>query len=103
MKSFAAQKKPIGLCCISPVLAAILFKGCKITVGKAEPESKWPYGGTVRQIESIGAKHIPCEVGDIVVDREHRLVTTPAYMCNTSKDQVFYGVQSMVRRVAWMM
>lgn len=33
MKAFHAAKKPIGLCCISPVLAAKILPGCELTVG----------------------------------------------------------------------
>lgn len=33
LKAFHAAKKPIGLCCISPVLAAKIFPGCELTVG----------------------------------------------------------------------
>ncbi|NP_001120061.1 uncharacterized protein LOC100145051 [Xenopus tropicalis] len=33
IKGFHGAKKPIGLCCISPVLAAKLFPGCELTVG----------------------------------------------------------------------
>lgn len=103
MLEFAKQGKPIGLCCISPVLAALVFKGCKITVGKAEPEGSWPYGGTVAAVEALGAKHVPCEVDQVAIDNENKIVTTPAFMCATSKDQVFYGVQAMVKQVGWLM
>ena len=44
--AFAAQGKPIGLCCIAPVIAAALIPGVRVTVGRAEGE-QWPYGGTV--------------------------------------------------------
>ncbi|NXV89095.1 GAL3A protein, partial [Calonectris borealis] len=33
LRAFHAAKKPIGLCCISPVLAAKIFPGCELTVG----------------------------------------------------------------------
>ncbi len=33
LEAFHAEKKPIGLCCISPVLAAKVFPGCEVTVG----------------------------------------------------------------------
>ncbi|XP_039343993.1 glutamine amidotransferase-like class 1 domain-containing protein 3A, mitochondrial isoform X2 [Mauremys reevesii] len=34
LKAFHAAKKPIGMCCISPVLAAKIFPGCELTVGQ---------------------------------------------------------------------
>lgn len=33
MQAFHSEGKPIGLCCISPVLAAKVFPGCEVTVG----------------------------------------------------------------------
>ncbi|KAJ7319919.1 hypothetical protein JRQ81_019430 [Phrynocephalus forsythii] len=34
LEAFHSAKKPIGLCCISPVLAAKVFPGCEVTVGQ---------------------------------------------------------------------
>lgn len=34
LRAFHGAKKPIGLCCISPVLAAKIFPGCEVTVGQ---------------------------------------------------------------------
>lgn len=36
LKAFHSAKKPIGLCCISPVLAAKVFPGCEVTVGHSK-------------------------------------------------------------------
>ncbi|XP_056321878.1 glutamine amidotransferase-like class 1 domain-containing protein 3, mitochondrial isoform X1 [Danio aesculapii] len=36
LQAFHAEKKPIGLCCISPVLAAKVFPGCEVTVGPSK-------------------------------------------------------------------
>lgn len=33
LQAFHSAGKPIGLCCISPVLAAKVFPGCEVTVG----------------------------------------------------------------------
>ncbi|KAF5905882.1 ES1 protein, mitochondrial-like, partial [Clarias magur] len=38
LQAFHAEKKPIGLCCISPVLAAKVFPGCEVTVGNDKDE-----------------------------------------------------------------
>lgn len=34
IKGFHGAGKPLGMCCISPVLAAKLLPGCELTVGK---------------------------------------------------------------------
>lgn len=33
IKGFHQAKKPMGMCCISPVLAAKVIPGCELTVG----------------------------------------------------------------------
>lgn len=105
LEAFASQKKPIGLCCIAPVLAAVVFKNrqLKLTVGGAGAGEDWPYAGTVQQVQSLGCVHVECQVGQVLVDREHQVVTTPAFMSGTaSRFQVFSGVRGMVREVAWL-
>lgn len=34
IKDFHGAGKPLGMCCISPVLAAKLLPGCELTVGR---------------------------------------------------------------------
>lgn len=38
LQAFHGEGKPIGLCCISPVLAAKVFPGCEVTVGIEKDE-----------------------------------------------------------------
>jgi enhancing lycopene biosynthesis protein 2 len=94
---FRAQRKVIALCCISPVLAAKTIAPCKLTLGKAGPASEWPYGETVAAVKSIkGVTHVDCEVGEICVDQDALLVTTPAYMSAAPRHEIVQGVREMV-------
>lgn len=34
IKAFHRAKKPLGMCCISPILAAKILPGCELTVGQ---------------------------------------------------------------------
>ena len=43
IKLFNRSNKPIGMCCIAPVIAASVLKA-KVTVGNAKGK-KWPYAG----------------------------------------------------------
>lgn len=69
---FHSAGKPMGLCCIAPILAAKLIPGAALTLGAPSEAS--------HAAESMGAKHIERPVHEIVVDDSNRLVTTPAYM-----------------------
>ncbi|XP_011384861.1 ES1 protein homolog, mitochondrial-like, partial [Pteropus vampyrus] len=58
LKEFHMAGKPIGLCCIAPVLAAKVLRGVEVTVGHEQEEGgKWPYAGTAEAIKALGAKH----------------------------------------------
>ncbi|XP_059020867.1 glutamine amidotransferase-like class 1 domain-containing protein 3, mitochondrial isoform X1 [Mustela lutreola] len=58
LKEFHAAGKPIGLCCIAPVLAAKVLHGVEVTVGHEQEEGgRWPYAGTAEAIKALGAKH----------------------------------------------
>lgn len=88
------QGKPIGGICISPVLLAKAFGSGgspKITIGK-DPE-------TANHIEALGAEHISCPVDDFVVDPEHKIVTTPAYMLARSIGETAAGIEKLVHEV----
>jgi len=53
-------------------------------------------------IEAKGGIHISCPVDDVVVDEEHKIVTTPAYMLAGSIDEVTSGIDKLVKRVVEM-
>jgi enhancing lycopene biosynthesis protein 2 len=94
------RTKVIGACCIAPVLLAVALPGqnIHITVGQAEGE-RWPYAGTVSQVQELGATAVPCEVDEVAVDSENLLVTSPAYMYEGKPHEIFDGVQKMVDSV----
>ncbi|XP_005103393.1 glutamine amidotransferase-like class 1 domain-containing protein 3A, mitochondrial [Aplysia californica] len=100
LKEFHSAQKPIGLCCIAPVLAAKVISGCEVTVGSNEEEGgRWPFAGTCGAIEAMGAKHVKKNVTEIHTDEANRIVTTPAFMCQTAVHEVFDGIGAMVQKV----
>ncbi|KAJ6667642.1 hypothetical protein lerEdw1_016763 [Lerista edwardsae] len=65
LKDFHKAGKPIGLCCISPVLAAKVLPGTEVTVGHEEEQGgKWPHAGTAGAIKALGGKH---QVKDVTI------------------------------------
>lgn len=100
LTEFHTAKKPIGLCCIAPVLAAKVVKGCSVTVGSdAEEGGRWPYAGTAGAIEKLGATHVKKEPHEAHVDADNKIVTAPAYMCNTGVHHIFDGIGEMISGV----
>ena len=104
---FHASGKPIGACCIAPTLIALALpnEGIKMTVGMEEGAdgTAWPYAGTATQIKELGVGHVPCEVGEVVVDADHKIVTSPAYMYEGKPHEIFDSVGKMVEGVLMLL
>jgi len=103
IKDFHAAGKPIGLCCISPVLAAKVLgdKGVTLTMGRASGD-QWPHAGAVEAAKGMGAVMVEKEVNEVVVDEANKVVTTPAYMFDGQFHQIQDGVSKMVDKVLKM-
>src|SRR5690606_28938587 len=88
-------RKPIGAICIAPaMLARILGRrgvNAKLTIGNE--------ADTAKAIEKMGVQHVECPCTSFVVDEQHRVVSTPAYMLGKGPAQVFEGIQQLVREV----
>ncbi|KAL0985522.1 hypothetical protein UPYG_G00157970 [Umbra pygmaea] len=97
LKDFHKAGKPIGLCCISPVLAAKVLSGVEVTVGNEEEDGgRWPYAATAGAIKALGAKHV---IKEAHVDEKNKVVTSPAFMCETKLHLIFDGIGTMVSNV----
>ncbi|KAG8136462.1 hypothetical protein E2320_005043 [Naja naja] len=93
LKDFHKSGKPIGLCCISPVLAAKVLPGTEVTVGEEQEQGgKWPHASTAGAIKAMGGKHSH-------VDNTNKIVTTPAFMCETEFHHIFDGIGAMIKNV----
>ena len=94
LRSMQGAGKVIGALCITPTLLARVFgkeTNISVTIGKDEE--------TAAAINSMGARHVEeCATG-VVVDEEHLVVTTPAYMLAGSISEVFDGISSLVAKV----
>ncbi len=94
LKEMAAAKKPIGAICIAPALiAAVLGKeyAPKVTIGTDE--------GTAAAINATGSCHVNCPVTEFVIDKENRIVSTPAYMLAGRISEAADGIEKTVKAV----
>jgi len=101
LKDFQAVGKPIGLCCIAPIIAAKVFgsEGVKLTLGKSGDPNLWPYGGSLEAAASFGANVVEAEVSEVVIDSDHKIVTSPAFMYNGKFHEIQDSVSNMVNAV----
>ncbi|MFH1745767.1 MAG: isoprenoid biosynthesis glyoxalase ElbB [Planctomycetota bacterium] len=93
-----ARRKPIGAICIAPALLARVAGqhgiSATVTIGN-DP-------GTAQAIADTGCVHQDCPVDDIVIDEQHKLVTTPAYMLGTGPADVWQGIHKLVEAIMKM-
>ena len=88
--------KPIGVICIAPaIMAKILAGDTELTIGFDEQ--------TASDIDAMGAKHVLCPVDQIVVDKDKKVVSTPAYMEAKSIKEAASGIEKLVAEIFNMM
>ena len=86
--SMANLKKPIGALCIAPAALARILPGINVTIGQDR--------GTAEHLEKMGAHHTATTHGEIIIDREHRVVSTPCYMLDARVDQIGEGADKLI-------
>ena len=93
LREMHAAGKPIGAICIAPAVVAKVLGSHRprLTIGND--------GGVASALAACGASHEDCPVEGSVVDRENRIVTTPAYMLGPSIRHVAAGIRRCVADV----
>ncbi len=96
--NMAKAQKPIGAICIAPTtLARVLeLEGISATITCGTDVD------VAAAIEDMGHTHVNCLPTECVIDREHRIVTSPAYMNAKSIDEAWQGIKKLVDAVIEM-
>ncbi len=95
VREVVAAGKPLGAVCIAPALIAKIFEGedwaPKLTIGTD--------AGTAGALETMKSEHVDCPVEEFVIDAEHKIVTSPAYMLAGSIKEAAEGIEGTVKAV----
>jgi len=95
VRDMLAAQKPIGAICIARGRSAAFLRDAgvkgKLTIG-VERE-------TATAIETMGCTHERCPVDDFVVDEQHKIVSTPAYMLAGGIAEAASGIERLVAEV----
>ncbi|QDU66777.1 isoprenoid biosynthesis glyoxalase ElbB [Engelhardtia mirabilis] len=87
--------KPQAVACIAPAVMATVVRdrgeSVELTIGN-EP-------GAIAALEAMGVRHVTCDVRSVHVDRERRVVSTPAYMLAANVCEAADGIEAMVREL----
>ena len=84
------QGKPVAAVCIAPALIAKVLgdEGPDLTIGND--------ADTAGALEAMGAAHVACPVRELVVDRERKLISSPAYMLAENISEAAEGIEKTV-------
>ncbi|MBC8321633.1 MAG: isoprenoid biosynthesis glyoxalase ElbB [Bacteroidetes bacterium] len=82
-------KKPIGALCIAPAFIAKILKDVSVTIGQDK--------GTAKAIEAMGATHVETDHGDVVMDEDKLIFTTPCYMLDATILDIDDGANNVVK------
>ncbi|KAK8739314.1 hypothetical protein OTU49_003568 [Cherax quadricarinatus] len=105
IKDFHGAKKPLGFCCIAPMLAAKVLGGSGVTVtlGKADDGSgKWPYAGSIEAAKALGANTVEKAVDEVAVDEANKVVTSPAFMYDGKFHEIHDSVAKAISALLGM-
>ena len=85
-------KKPMGFICIAPMMIPKIYKNAKLTIGNDKKLAE--------QISRLGSEHIDCSSSEVVVDKQLKLVSTPANMLSAGIDEIYQGIHKLVKELA---
>lgn len=98
LREMVKAQKPIGVVCIAPALMAKVAQEwgikIKLTIGNDS--------GTAAVLKNMGIEHVNTPVADIVVDEQHKIVSTPAYMLAQRISEAATGIEKLVKTVVQM-
>jgi enhancing lycopene biosynthesis protein 2 len=91
-----AQGKPVAAVCIAPALIAKVLgdESPELTIGTD--------ADTAGALQRMGARHVECPVTELVVDRDRKLITSPAYMLATNISEAAEGIEKTVEALLEM-
>ncbi len=93
VREVVAAKKPLAAVCIAPALVSKVLGSDKIahklTIGTDE--------ATAAALSAMGTEHVACPVREFVVDRENKMVSSPAYMLAGRISEAAEGIEKTVR------
>ncbi|MCF6265910.1 MAG: isoprenoid biosynthesis glyoxalase ElbB [Desulfuromusa sp.] len=92
IQDIVAAKKPLAAVCIAPALIAKILGDDKlnpqVTIG-TDAE-------TAGALSSMGATHLSCPVNEFIIDKENKIITSPAYMLAGSISEAAEGIEKTV-------
>ncbi len=98
VRETVAAQKPLAAICIAPAVLAKILGGQKIvpklTIGN-DP-------GTAQALTTMGAEHVNCPAIECVIDKDNKIISTPAYMLAGHIGEAAEGIEKTVKALVKM-
>ena len=83
--------KPIGALCIAPAFIAKIIGDVTVTIGQDKD--------TIEAIEKMGATHEETNHGEVIIDEDRLVFTTPCYMLDATILDIADGADNIVKEM----
>ncbi|MCG9727675.1 isoprenoid biosynthesis glyoxalase ElbB [Vibrio brasiliensis] len=91
-RAFAQARKPAGYLCIAPTIIPMIYgQGVQATIGND--------AATAAAFNTLGGQHVESPVDEVVFDKEHLVLSTPAYMLAENISQAAVGIEALVKKL----
>ena len=84
-----AQGKPIGAMCIAPLMVAKVIGNVNVTMGSGQCRQ-------AKELAMIGCRHTETTAGEVAIDKENKVFSTPCYMLNATIKDINQGAWNLV-------
>ena len=91
LRDMNSAGKPVGAMCIAPVILGKIFHGTRLTTGNDKTSGDF--------IRKMGSTYVPASHGEVVVDKERKLFSTPCYMLDATIVQIAEGTENIVKAI----
>lgn len=95
LRAMVQAGKPIGALCIAPAVIAKVLGAVELTIGND--------AGTAAALQTMGATHKLATHGEVVIDRQRKIVSTPCYMLDARLPQIADGAENVVKAILEML
>jgi len=91
VKEMLEKGKPIGALCIAPAFIAKIIGDVTVTIGQDKE--------TIEAIEKMGALHEETNHGEVIIDEDKLVFTTPCYMLDATILDIAEGADNIVKEM----
>ncbi len=99
IREVVAAKKPLGAICIAPAMVAQVLGSdqlaTQLTIGND--------ADTAAAVNKMGVTHVDCPCSNFVIDRNNKIISTPAYMLAGGIAEAAEGIEKTVKALLEML